>query len=185
MNLLDLKNLQNLYKIEIFLNQIENIEKLIETIDFSLEGVPFLNDQGKNSYFTHFHRKVKKIEGESYIFDCFSNETDQLLIKAKSIKSQKEYSVKLQGKSFETVNDIDKKLLSKLRIRENNLLLSQSMESIPKLEFSEEKWFFDIKYKIFVYSNANLYFIKAETDNGKCISIDVPKQEICETNLQD
>ena len=159
-------------------SQIKNIEKVLQNVEFSDNGIPYLSDKGMQNFFTHMQRKVKKIQGENYIVDCFKNEDDQVLIKAKSFNSQKEYSLKVNRKpSANAIEDINEKILPKLRIREESLMLSQSINMAPKLIYYEERLMNGILYDISIYDKFTEVIIGAKGNNGTFYEIAVDKNQ--------
>ena len=142
-----------------------NLDQLLQSLELDSNNKFRLPDESKLNCFKHVQRTLKKIGDEDLILDCFSNGKQEVLIKGKSVKSQKEFSVKVK-KGISSKKDIEEKIVNKLKIRQEVLVLSESMDFIPVLMVEGEKEDKGMKFMVTVYLNLEKFIVVANALQG-------------------
>ena len=141
------------------------LDQLLQSLELDSSHKFKLPDESKLNCFKHVQRTLKKIGDEDLILDCFSNDKQEVLIKGKSVKSQKEFSVKVK-KGISSKKDIEEKIVNKLRIKQEVLVLSESMDLIPALMAEGEKEDKGSKFVVSVYLNFEKFLVVANALQG-------------------
>lgn len=117
------------FEFEINNEGAQNPDDIIRSISHK-DSRPYLDQTPINSL-NHVQRIAKNISGKNIVLDCFaSKHGENLLIKAKDIKSEQEYSLKLQNQypfsPSKVVNEFKNRIIPHL------LITNQSLEFINK-----------------------------------------------------
>lgn len=169
MEILNLQRLSVDFRIVLSPSQAQNIEKLLQGLELGPNGVPVLVVKGENSCFKHVQRSVKKIGEENMIVDCFSNESNEIMIKAKNFNSQKEFSVKVKRSIKDLRQDIEENIMPKLRIKDQGLILSESVDFIPSLLFEKKKVIENDEFLVGVYLKVDKFVVVVRDDPGRLL----------------